>query len=215
MAIVNYDERAKRDALERGLSKELNVALTLQDAPDDETFLQFVARINRLDKRIRAHAQQLKSTNTSNTQRPPTPRTTPAPVVIPVISTTATGTHPGPMELNTNRRRITVAERQRRIAQVLCVYCGGTGYFASQCPSTGRRPDRLRDAEANLGQGQRPVDESLLSVRISSSSFSDMGLGEGSMEGDHLVVACQLACDSPTVIPTHALVDNGARDMRS
>ena len=32
------------------------------------------------------------------------------------------------------------------------------------------------------------------------------------MEGDHLVVACQLACsDSPTsVIPTHALVDNGA-----
>jgi len=55
------------------------------------------------------------------------------------------------------------------------------------------------------------VDEFLLSaVCISSSSFSDMGLGEGSMEGNHLVVACQLACDSPTVIPTHALVDNGA-----
>jgi hypothetical protein len=160
MAIVNYDERAKRAALERGLNKELKSALTLQDAPDNETFLQFVARVNRLDNRIRAHAQQLRSATTSNTQRPPAPRTTPAPVVTaPATPTTATGTHPGPMELNANRRRITPAERQRRIAQGLCMYCGGTGHFAAQCPAAGRRPDRLRGAEANLGQEPDPAPD--------------------------------------------------------
>ena len=30
------------------------------------------------------------------------------------------------------------------------------------------------------------------------------------MEGDHLVVACQLACDSSSAISSHALIDNGA-----
>ena len=199
MAIVRYDERAKKAALERGLNKELKGALTLQDAPEDETFLQFVARTNRLDNRIRAHAQELRNTSTT-----PAPRT-------------------ATMELNANQRHLAPAERQRRIAQGLCKYCGGTGHFALECPAAGRRANRrLQGAEANLHSSPaerayapppQSRNESLLStVCISSSSFSDMGLGEGSMEGDHLVVACQLACsDSPTsVIPTHALVDNGA-----
>jgi len=73
MAIVNYDERAKRDALERGLNKELKCTLTLQDAPDDETFLQFIARINRLDNHTRTYTQQLRSATTSNIQCPVAP----------------------------------------------------------------------------------------------------------------------------------------------
>jgi len=125
------------------------------------------------------------------------------------------------MELNANRRHITLVERQRRIAQGLCMYCGGTGHFAFECPAAGRHGNRhLQGAEANIDpslvwHAHTPLpqsgNESLLSgVCVSSSSFSDMGLGEGSMEGDHLFVPCQLACDSPTVIPTHVLADNGA-----
>ena len=95
------------------------------------------------------------------------------------------------------------------------------GQSWTRARSSPRPPPRPRCLASPVGKrvvsdstddiSQRRVDEFLLSaVCISSSSFSDMGLGEGSMEGDHLVVACQLACDSPTVIPTHALVDNGA-----
>ena len=81
MAILNYGEHAKRDALEHGLSQELKDDLTLQDAPDNETFLQFAARLNRLDNRLRACAQELRSTSTS---WPPARRIAAAPPAIPM-----------------------------------------------------------------------------------------------------------------------------------
>jgi len=73
------------------------------------------------------------------------------------------------MELNANRRRITPAERQRRIAQGLCMYCGGTGHFAAQYPAAGRRPDRLHGAKANLGPEQGPAPDHHLDPAASLS----------------------------------------------
>jgi len=41
--------------------------------------------------------------------------------------------------------------------------------------------------------------------------LSEKAVEEKELEGDHLVVACQLACDSSkSAIPSHALIDNGA-----
>ena len=40
--------------------------------------------------------------------------------------------------------------------------------------------------------------------------LSDKAVEERELEGDHLVVACQLASDASKVIPTYALIDNGA-----
>jgi len=76
MVILNYNEHAKRHAPEHGLSKELKDALKLQDAPNNETFLQFAARLHN---RLRARA---RSTNTS---WPPARRTAAAPPAIPMV----------------------------------------------------------------------------------------------------------------------------------
>ena len=56
---------------------------------------------------------------------------------------------------------------------------------------------------------QTPV-HSKKSLTIGSCALSDKAVEERELEGDHLVVACQLASDASKVITTHALIDNGA-----
>ena len=45
---------------------------------------------------------------------------------------------------------------------------------------------------------------------MSSAALSDKPVEEGHLEGEHLVVACQLVCDSTKVIPCFTLLDDGA-----
>ena len=55
---------------------------------------------------------------------------------------------------------------------------------------------------------QTPV-HSKKPLTIGSCALSDKAVEERELEGDHLVVACQLASDASKVVPTHALIDNG------
>ena len=48
---------------------------------------------------------------------------------------------------------------------------------------------------------------------MSSAALSDKPVEEGYLEGEHLVVACQLACDSSKVIPCFTLLDDGATGL--
>ena len=59
---------------------------------------------------------------------PPTPRHKPTP-------STATGTHPGPMDLSAARKTLSPEERGRHISGGLCFYCGGSGHLARTCPT--------------------------------------------------------------------------------
>ena len=111
-------------------------ALAIFPAPKDESFNAYVERLNKLDCRIRA-------LNTHSRRQPqhhmyPPTRATAA-------ATTATGTAAGPMDLSAAQGKLSTAERRRRRAQGLCMYCGGVGHFAAECPTrqnslrTGRR----------------------------------------------------------------------------
>jgi len=142
ITILQYDDQAKYHALERGLNREIKDALVHQDSPSEETFAQFVARLNRLDNRIRARKQEQNTGRSANTPRliPTTSAIQGSPST--EVGTTDVGTHPGPMNISANRGKITAAERARRIAQGLCNYCGGTGHFAAQCPARPNRPLR-------------------------------------------------------------------------
>ena len=137
ITILQYDDQAKHHALERGLNWEIKDALVHQDGPPEETFERFVARLNRLDNRIRARKQEYnvgESTNLSGGTTTRAPHTTVTqPVAVIEQGTTDIGTHPGPINLSANRGRISAAQRACRIAQGLCNYCGGTGHFAAQC----------------------------------------------------------------------------------
>jgi hypothetical protein len=141
ITILQYDDQAKCHALERGLNREIKDALVHQDNPPNETFTQFVARLNRLDNRIRARKNEQNTGRPTNTPRAPAVPTSSIPRPV-EQGTTDVGTHPGPMNLSANRGHISTAERARRIAQGLCNYCGGTGHFAAQCPARPNRPLR-------------------------------------------------------------------------
>ena len=107
---------------------------------DPQTFVQFVTAMQRLDNRRRAFQLESRSSfkppashqNFSNTyQRVTTPGATTTPNV--PRGTTATGTQAGPMDLSSNCRRLTPEERQRRMVEGTCRYCGGLGHMAATC----------------------------------------------------------------------------------
>jgi len=150
ITILQYDDQAKYHALERGLNREIKDALVHQDSPLEETFAQFIARLNHLDNRIRTRKQEQNtgcSTNTSCVSAIPTIQAPPTTEV----ETIDTGTHPGPISISANRGKITAAERAHQIAQNLCNYCGGTGHFAAQCPV---RPNRSLRGAAGYTSGE-------------------------------------------------------------
>lgn len=129
MTILEYGEEARKYHLERGLSTEMLTGLKYQDASTDETLEQFEARLRRLDDRIRRDRGFNKPQSTPVAPRP-----------APKTPSTATGTHPGPMDLSASRKKLTPEEKSRRMAEGLCLYCGGSGHMARECPN--RRPLR-------------------------------------------------------------------------
>ena len=52
-----------------------------------------------------------------------------------------------------------------------------------------------------------------MSFSICSCSLSEKAVEERELEGDHFVIACQLARDSSSVVSSYALIDNGATDF--
>ena len=122
--------------------------MAYQDTPDNETLESYVGRLKRMDERLCRIRGQPKG-------QPITPQ-------IPrnqVMPTTATGTHPGPMDLSAARRTVSPEERGRRIAEGLCFYCAGTGHQARSYPNRpGQRP--IRPPPATPG-------------RIASTSIND------------------------------------------
>lgn len=61
------------------------------------------------------------------------------------VPSTSSGTHAGPMDVSAARGPLSDAERQRRRAGGLCLYCGQPGHLARTCPLSKRT---LRVAEA-------------------------------------------------------------------
>jgi hypothetical protein len=102
MAILDYDSKAKKATLKRGLSKELQASLVYQtDEPED--FDKFVELCMKLDYRIRAHANLSRRPNNSH---PTTTKTTPsAPRTTTQPTSTDSGNYgPAPMDLSAAKK---------------------------------------------------------------------------------------------------------------
>ena len=110
--------------LECGIAKEIRNAMAYQDTPDNETLESYVGRLKHMDERLHRIMWQPKG-----------PPITPQNPSIPVMSTTATGTHLGPMDLSAARRTVSPEERGRRIAEGLCFYCASSGHQGRSCPN--------------------------------------------------------------------------------
>lgn len=125
---LSLDDSTKISFFKRGLNDQVLTALAYQvDLP--QAFDLFVQRCIKLDNNMKTLKRPSVPYSSS------TPKTTATP-------STATGTHSGPMDLSAARTQagkkrgpITDAEKARRRANGLCMYCGNAGHFASVCPN--------------------------------------------------------------------------------
>ena len=161
-ADTNWNEAAKRLQLEEGLCHELKNDLIVRD--ESELFADFVTLLQKLDqkrRRLTASAQGRKAASTTQTASATHTHTstgaytyahsythTPTATKTTATATTASGVHPGPMNLSAGRKKLTPEERARRLAEGRCLYCSGVGHVARDCPNAHRHP--LRAAEGAL-----------------------------------------------------------------
>jgi hypothetical protein len=132
MAILDYDSKAKKAALKRGLSKELQASLIYQtDEPED--FDKFVELCMKLDYQIRAHANLSHRPNNSH---PTTTKATPsAPHTMSHPTSTDSGNYgPAPMDLSAARKSQNQRRHDEWMAKGLCLYCESADHFKDQCP---------------------------------------------------------------------------------
>ena len=164
---LNWNPEAIRAALKNGLSSELESALITIEEPDD--YASFVTLLTRIDSKMRAAKNKLSPrpagptgpkgyNNGYNKQGPPaatsgSAATTPSKPAHPT-STNSGYYGPAAMDLSSNKRKLTPEERMRRIAEGLCLYCGGAGHTAATCTN---KSSRLRLAEASFLKATEPV----------------------------------------------------------
>jgi len=144
---LSWDEHAKLDALKEGVSMELRRQLL--ERTQALSFDQFVGLCLQLDSEI--HALQLHEGrhNTSshqnrgnqNQSRNSTPSATP--------TTSQSTTALGPMDLSTSRKKLSEQECTARLREGRCLYCGGLGHMAAQCPNKSRNPFRAAAAQVS------------------------------------------------------------------
>ncbi len=86
--------------------------------------------------------------------------------------------------------RLTAGERRRRLANQLCLYCGGAGHVAAACPAVGRSSRSLKGehmvsiTSTRLPSGGRA--EFLASVRVGGAAFRISALIDSGAEGDFM-----------------------------
>lgn len=144
--LPDWRDSTKKVKFYEGLSEELKDALVGRLDDDDITFEQYACKCITLDRQL--EQRRLERAGKRTTAPPSAASNAPSTLAKPAAST-ATGTHPGPMDLSAvSRKKLTDEQKQYRRANNLCMYCGKGGHFVSACPS--RTTQNLRLAEATL-----------------------------------------------------------------
>ena len=137
---IPWDEEALMDQFRQGLRNDVkDLLLTFHEDPKSLT--EAISRAVRCDNRLferRSERQQWSRPRSEQTYASVTSLPTSKTMQVP-ISTPISG--PTPMEIDSTRRRgpLTETEKQRRRANRLCLYCGGLGHIAINCPHRPRR----------------------------------------------------------------------------
>jgi hypothetical protein len=140
---LDWNNAAKRAAFHRGLCDEVKDILSTQDVPED--WNQYVALVKWRDQQF--HARKAESARPTAVTKPASslPRSTPPASTQNTPCPTSSGSGhfgPAPMDLSAARRRLSPEERQKRIDENHCLYCGGFNHMARDCPSHPKVPAR-------------------------------------------------------------------------
>jgi len=153
MTILSWDPRAKRAALREGLSAELKDALVFVDEKDN--FEDYVVQLQNMDNGIRTRAQESKVSK-SRTSIPVSKVMYPA-----STKPDEPFFRPGglvPMALDASRK-ISPAERQRRMQEGLCAYCAEGGHFVRECPNKAHNRLRLAEDTGTMDMSKNELTE--------------------------------------------------------
>ena len=160
---IPWDEAALMDQFRQGLRNDVkDLLLTFPEDPMSLT--EAISRAVRCDNRLferRSERQQMLRRQ---------PEQTYASVVAtpPQVSRPITRDGPTPMEIESTQRRgpLSNAEKQRRRAHRLCLYCGRPGHIAVNCPHKPRRQVYQVSAHEN------PVSSSIVTSNNISKPHS-------------------------------------------
>ena len=150
--VLGIDERTKISFFKKGLHAELKKGLSYQITLPTG-LEEFVQACIKIDNQIRANREARDAIpTTQGGQFAPTP-------------STSTGTHSGPMDLSAarycsqKRGPATEQEKKRRRDNNLCLYCGSSGHWASQCPH--KRSRGKPSVAAATSEGGVPISPAL------------------------------------------------------
>ena len=167
-ADVDWEDHSLLYHLKHGLTYDLDRAL-LPYNPNSLSLEEFITTAKTVDNDLRmlkarhSHSKQSSSTSSRpSASRGPAPASALPPA--PTAPSTATGTHPGPMDLSANNRRLSPAEKARRMKEGLCWYCGDATHIARNCPRKG--PGSLRVNAASVS----PADSTTLQIEESGNA---------------------------------------------
>ncbi|CAL9698545.1 unnamed protein product [Knipowitschia caucasica] len=139
-----WNQLALVDAFLNGLSETIKDYLTSLDLPTElEALIALTSKIDkRLSERERARCRQALSLQRRVSVRERVPPSS-APVPLPALDSEE------PMQIG--RTHLSPAERQRRLDEGRCIYCGQLGHFLASCPvkrNVGLKPTTLVSSAA-------------------------------------------------------------------
>jgi hypothetical protein len=155
MAILGWDEKSKIATFKRGLRSEVKDLLVGRDIPTD--FEEFVSLCIKLDNSWRERQQDKKGSNLVRVQTSSNSNSGNSGNSGNSLTPTSVGTHSGPMDISAGRRGpLTKRERDHRIANNLCMYCGKSGHFASTGPESKKKGKQQASVAATTPSTSTP-----------------------------------------------------------
>jgi hypothetical protein len=164
-AEVPWNDRAKLDQFQEGLSHELLQALVHYPNPKSlEELIEKTSEIEQKLARVRMHSRaqsHLSSNSHVHHRAPPIAAPPPVPSGPPVNKPSHPSLVPGgatPMDLSSGRPRLTQAEKDRRRATGACIICGGTDHFMAVCPIRRNRPLAAHATTVSTADGTQEAE---------------------------------------------------------
>jgi Retrotransposon gag protein len=158
---VNWGDRALRHRLKQALPDRIKDSLALVEEPAG--YGDWKRLVLSIDQRYWERQNDIRrdtrssANRTSTTPRNPPTTGTPAPTPTPAVRAPST-----PPRTTTAQGGLTQAERERRISQGLCLYCGGEGHKANECSKARKARERSgRSATIVAGPADSAASDSI------------------------------------------------------